>query len=177
MRGIGNVFYKAVLGCLLLIVGECFGETLVFQGIMLGQNIEAARTVFLARNSDLIKAGEITDGKFTIGGMFYNGRHFPLDGTNGVVVADDLDRVQSIICQAELLEKLAGFAFADARMTVEWLIAEFKLSGMEAVQAGRPALDPFTYEYRAQSSGKPYYIRVLADKSMVIQSMAPNRRK
>ena len=112
-----------------------------------------------------------------MGDLSYNGRYFSLDQTNGLIVADDMDRVQSIVCRSPLLEKMAGFAFADARMATEWLVAELKLPGMNAVQAGQPALDPYSYEYRSPSSRPPYYLRVLADKTLVIQSMAPNRRK
>lgn len=155
----------------------CYGETMVFRGIMLGQNIEAAHTVIQARNGDLIEAGAIADGAFSLGDMAYRGKHFTMDQTNGVVVADDLDRVQIIVCNSALLEKMAGFAFADARMAAEWMVAELKLPGMDVVQAGRPTMDPYSYEYRSSLTRPPYVLRVLSDKTLVIQSLSPNRRK
>ena len=177
MTGMKSRLIVAAWACFIISVGVCSGETLVFRGIMLGQNIEAAHTVFHAKNSNLIETGSIKDGEFSIGAMVYRGKYFPLDQTSGVVVADDLGRVQSIVCRPELLEKIAGFPFADARMVVEWLITELKLPGMDAVQVGRPALDPYSYEFRAQSSRPPYYLRILADKMLLIQSLTPNRLK
>ena len=177
MKNSGINFGKGFMCSLLVMGSTCHGQALVFRGIMLGQNIEAAHTVFKTRNSNLIGTGDLASGSISLGDLNYNGRYFLLDQTNGLVVADDLDRVQSIVCRPVLLEKLAGFAFTDARMEAEWLVSELKLPGMDAVQVGRPALDPYSYEYRSSAARPPYYLRVLADKTLVIQSMSPNRRK
>lgn len=146
-------------------------------GIMPGQNIEAAQAVFEARNGEHVEVGPVEDGAVSLGHLRWNGMHFTVDGGAGMVVADEMDRVQGMAFSGELLEKLSGYPFMDTASEFAWLLDKLGVvdagSGREWIHSEEPV--PLAHDYWSGEQSKPaFHLKVFTDKTAVLQVIRTN---